>query len=384
MPLILKFKIIERCLYLKKIGFIVNPIAGMGGKVGLKGTDNLLQKALEIGAEPEAHIKASLAIKEILNLKENFIIYTGNGKLGANILSETDIPYNEIKLDIYNDCRDTKHLCNLFLKENIDLILFAGGDGTARDILDSTEGKIPVIGIPAGVKIHSGIFANRPREAGVILNRYIKGELRGFEKLEVMDIDENLYREGIVASKLYGYLNVPYDTKLLQGKKSRSLPSESSDQQSIAWEIIDNMEKDILYIVGPGSTTEWILNTLNIKGTLIGFDAIYNKKCIGIDLNEKDILKLIEKFKKEHVRIILTPIGGQGIILGRGNQQISSKVLALISKDNIIVAASKHKLMNLRGKPFIMDIIEEDIVRHFRGYLKVVTGYREYAVYKVI
>lgn len=368
---------------MKKIGFLVNPIAGMGGRVGLKGTDFLVEEALKKGAVPEAHIKAENAIKELVELKDKFEIYTGPGKLGEDILLDMGFDPNIVEIKRSDSAEDTKALCKAFSKE-VDLIVFAGGDGTARDVLDATVANKPVIGIPAGVKIHSAVFAKRPREAGILLSRYIKGELRGLQSAEVMDIDEELYREEIVSSKLYGYLEVPYDTKLLQGKKSRSLSSDSASQQSIAWDIVDNMEADVLYIIGPGSTTSYIMKTLNIEGTLIGFDAVLNKKLVGKDMAERDILRLIEKFKSLNIKLVLTPIGGQGIILGRGNQQLSSEVLRHITRKDIIVAATKTKLAELRGNPFIIDLQDEEMLQTLKGYMKVVTGYNEYAVYKAI
>lgn len=367
----------------KKIGFLVNPIAGMGGRVGLKGTDALLEEALKKGAEPEAHIKAENAIKEIVELKDKFEIYTGPENLGEDILLGMGFEPHIVEIKRSDSADDTKALCKSF-NEKVDLIVFAGGDGTARDVLDATAANKAVIGIPAGVKIHSAVFAKRPKEAGLLLSRYIKGELRGVQKAEVMDIDEELYRENIISSKLYGYLEVPYDTKLLQGKKSRSLSSDSASQQSIAWDIVDNMEADILYIIGPGSTTSYIMKTINIDGTLIGFDAVLNKKLVGRDMAEKDILKLIEEFESAKIKLVITPIGGQGIILGRGNQQLSSKVLRHIDRKNVIVAATKTKLAELRGNPFIIDLQDEEILQSLKGYLKVVTGYNEYAIYKAI
>lgn len=367
---------------MKKIGFLVNPIAGMGGRVGLKGTDFLVEEALKKGAVPEAQLKAQNAIKEIVELKSEFEIYTGPENLGADILLDMGLVPHIVEIKRSDSAEDTKALCKAF--SNVDLIVFAGGDGTARDVLDATDANKPVIGIPAGVKIHSAVFAKRPRDAGLLLSRYIRGELRGVQSAEVMDIDEELYRQEIVSSKLYGYLEVPYDTKLLQGKKSRSLSSDSASQQSIAWDIVDNMEADVLYIIGPGSTTSYIMKTLNIEGTLIGFDAVLNKKLVGKDMAERDILKLIEEFESSKIKLVLTPIGGQGIILGRGNQQLSSEVLRHIARKDIIVAATKTKLTELRGNPFIIDLQDEEILQRLKGYMHVVTGYNEYAVYKAI
>ncbi len=296
---------------------------------------------------------------------------------------QAGLSYQVLPIAVQNNVADSKLLCQLFLQEAVDGIIFAGGDGTARDVLDATKGKVPVIGIPAGVKIHSGVFAKKTEAAGELLREFILDILHGQEEAEVMDIDENLYREGMVAAKLYGYLSVPFNKQLLQGKKARSQPSGAASQQSIAWDIIDNMHDAILYLVGPGSTTSCIMKVLQLPYTLIGIDAVYQKQLIGKDLNEMAILKLLQQFKPQNTKLILTPISGQGILLGRGNQQISPNVLRLLGKENFIIIACTNKLVELHGKPFCLDTGYPEIDIALRGYYPVVTGYKEEVVYKV-
>ncbi|MGB5823881.1 MAG: ATP-NAD kinase family protein [Proteocatella sp.] len=368
---------------MKKIGLIVNPIAGMGGRVGLKGTDNLLEEAIRMGAIPRSPDRAVAMLQIIAEIKDRFELYCAGGNLGEDEALLAGISPALIRIPRTCTSEDTKILCRELVKRNVDLIVFAGGDGTARDVLDATQGKVPVIGIPAGVKIHSGVFAQKPEAAGMITKKFILGELRGIKQAEVMDIDEELYRREIVSSKLYGYMDVPFDNKLLQGKKSGSLPSDKANQQSMAWDVTDNMEPGTLYLIGPGSTTSCIMKTLHLKGTLIGLDCVLNRKLAGKDLGECDILRLMEGFPKEKIKLVLTPIGGQGIILGRGNQQLSSDVLRHIDRKNIIVMAGKNKLAELRGRPFIVDTGDRQTDENLKGYVNVVTGYKEYVVYKV-
>lgn len=367
---------------MKKIGLIVNPIAGMGGSTGLKGTDGMVQEAIKRGAKPNSPGRAIRALEVLADIKTDFVLMCAKGSLGQEEALNSGFCPELIDIQIQGNSEDTKALCREFLKNEVDAIIFAGGDGTARDILDIIQDQVVVVGIPAGVKIHSGVFAQKPEYAGKIMRRFIRGDLSGTMLAEVMDIDEELYRQGIVSSKLYGYMKVPFDNKLLQGKKSGSLPSEAANQQSMAWDITDSMDQDTIYLVGPGSTTSHIMKTLDLEYTLIGIDAVLNKSLIAQDLSEQGILELIGKFPDHKIKLILTPIGGQGIILGRGNQQISSKILMHIEKKDIIVMASKNKLAQLRGRAFILDTGDDKIDKKLSGYLNVVTGYREYVVYK--
>ena len=367
---------------MKKIGLIVNPIAGMGGSTGLKGTDGMLQEALKRGAKPNSPGRAVKALEILTEIKSEFSILCGSGALGEDEALMAGLSPEIINIEAQNNAQDTRNLCQEFLKNEVDAIIFAGGDGTARDILDIIHDQVVVVGIPAGVKIHSGIFSQKPEYAGQLLRKFILGELRGTRLAEVMDIDEALYRAGTVSSKLYGYMKVPFDNKLLQGKKSGSLPSEAANQQSMAWDITDYMEQDVIYLVGPGSTTSHIMKTLELPYTLIGIDAVLNKSLLAQDLSEQGILELMDKFPAHKIKLILTPIGGQGIILGRGNQQISSKILMHIEKKSIIVMASKNKLAQLRGRAFILDTGDKATDEKFGGYMNVVTGYKEYVVYK--
>ena len=205
-----------------------------------------------------------------------------------------------------------------------DLILFAGGDGTARDIFNAINGEIPVLGIPAGVKIQSAVFAINPTRAGDIAAKFMKEELTTVQELEVMDIDEEAYRKNRISSKLYGYLKVPYEESLVQGSKEATSGSEEIVLEAIASEVVESMNKDTLYIIGPGTTTRSIAESLGINKTLLGVDVVENGQLLASDVNEETLLRLV---KEKKAKIIVTVIGGQGFILGRGNQQISPEVI---------------------------------------------------------
>ncbi|MDM8534330.1 ATP-NAD kinase family protein [Clostridiaceae bacterium HSG29] len=365
---------------MKKIGLIINPIAGLGGSVGLKGTDNLSEKAIALGGKPKAIEKTMNTLMGV-DIDEDVVFYTASGEMGESLLKKMNFDYECIySKDDRSTAVDTYKCAKLFIEKNIDLLVFAGGDGTARDICNAVDENMAVVGIPAGVKVQSAVFAKNPKKASNLINKFLNGKSL-LKKCEVIDLDEDMYRNGVIQPKLYGYLNVPYDKKLLQNKKARSPLSEENNQRLIAYDICDNMENGILYIIGPGSTTKAIMDNLNLKNTLIGVDLIFNKKIYKNDVSEKDILDAMDIYEKTYV--IVTPIGGQGYVFGRGNQQISEKVINKIEKEDIFIVATETKLVKLINEPLLIDTGSEETNEKLKGYYKVITGYKERRVMKV-
>ena len=367
---------------MKKLGLIVNPIAGMGGSVGLKGTDGVLEEAVKRGSIPKALDKTRTAIEQLNDIKSDLEIITCDNNMGQNAIKDLNF---KTKIIYHSDGKmttsyDTTEAAKKMLDEKVDLIMFAGGDGTARDIYNGVEEKITVIGIPAGVKIHSPVFAQVPAKAGELAKLYLEGKTTLTKEVEVLDIDEDEYRKGNVNTKLYGYMMVPFERRFMQNKKAPSLLSEKSQQYDIAAEVIKDMLPDIYYIIGPGSTTRAIMEILNLKYTLIGIDIICNKRLVANDLCEKQILKYVKEKKS---KLIITPTGGQGFLLGRGNQQISPEIIKVIGKNNIIVIATKEKVASLGGKPFLVDTGSSETDNMLKGYVKVITGYMEGVMYKI-
>lgn len=366
-----------------RIGFLVNPIAGMGGAVGLKGTDGeLYQLAMKLGAKPIAPERASRFIKSMLKLNIiNFIdIITVSGNMGSYYLKNNDIPH-KIILNVYPPTtrNDTKMASDLFLKENIDLIIFVGGDGTAKDIYDVIDLKVPVIGVPSGVKMYSSVFAINPEAAAETLKFFIEGKTVLSER-EVMDIDEDAYRRDELKINLYGYLKVPIYERFIQAGKEVMFGYDiEENKRAIAKYVIEEMDPNTLYILGPGTTTKTIANLLNQDKTLLGVDAYYNKKLIKKDIAEKDILNLLTKYHR--VKLIVSPLGGEGFIFGRGNQQLSPAVLAKIGKENIIVVATRDKIRRLNE--LYVDTGDPKIDNMLKGYIRVIVDYREEIVMKV-
>ena len=354
----------------------MNPIAGMGGKVGLKGTDGneILYKAIELGAVREAPSKAIKALKKLEDIKDELLIVTCSGDMGqkeANSLGfKTKIAFyiDENRTNSNHTIQGTKKI----IEEGVDLLLFVGGDGTARNIYEAGGGKVITLGVPAGVKIHSPVYANTPEKAGELALLYLTRENMAVKEEEVVDIDEEAFRNDRVITTLYGYLKVPVAKRFMQNKKAPTPLSEEASQRAIALDIVDNMEEDICYIIGPGTTTRAIMQTLNIPYTLLGVDIVMNRKTIKLDVAEKDLLKYVNRYPS---KIILTPTGGQGYLLGRGNQQISSQVINKIGKESIIVISTNSKIIELRGKHLLIYTGDEKTDEMLKGYYRVKVGY---------
>ncbi len=366
---------------MKRVGFIVNPIAGMGGSVGLKGTDGVYQKAVALGAKPRSSHRSMEAISVLSDLKEDIEIITCSHEMG-----EDEAKYFGFSTIVvwHNDSmcssEDTIAAAKTMMQEDVDFILFAGGDGTARDIYNAVGMKVPVIGIPAGVKIHSPVYAKNPTKAGELARLYLTGNIKRLQEVEVLDIDENAYRAGHVNTKLYGYLKIPYERNYVQNRKAPTPFSETASQVSAALDVMDNMQEDVLYVVGPGTTTRAVMEQLGLPYTLLGVDIILNKQMVALDVAEKQLLGLI---KGKKCKLIVTPIGGQGYLLGRGNQQISPAVIKQIGKENIIVITTKHKISELRGNPFLVDTGDSEADEMLKGYIKAIVGYKEQIIYPI-
>lgn len=369
---------------MKKLGVIVNPVAGMGGRVGLKGSDGIeiLRKAREMGAEPESPRRAIEALKIIAKLKNEIEVLAYPDEMGADECSQAGLEPEVIGSIKSGETspEDTMEAAREMAQKGVDLILFAGGDGTARNIYTAIGAKIPVLGIPAGVKIHSAVYAINPRSAGEVASLYLQGQVVNIREAEVMDIDEEAFRQGRVNARLYGYLKVPVERRV-QSVKSGAR-SEQAEMEGMAAEVAANMEKDTLYIIGPGTTTRTIMERLELPNTLLGVDVVFNRELVANDVGEKQLFNLLEQHKgKAH--IVVTAIGGQGHVFGRGNQQISPRVIRLVGKNNIIVVASREKLVALQPHPLLVDTGDPDLDQELSGYVRVVTGWEDSIMYRI-
>ena len=374
----------------KPLGLIINPVAGLGGRVGLKGSDGveIQQKALVLGAEPQSLDRAIQALEVLVPFRDEFELITYPGEMGrdpARACGFTPDVIGSITPGATTP-QDTITAANEMESLGVNLILFTGGDGTAKDIYNAVADRVPVLGIPAGVKIHSAVFGTNPRQTGELAVLFMQGMATRLRAAEVMDIDEEAVRAGVLTAKLYGYLKVPYRRNLVQTVKSGTDPGEREALHSIACDVVESMDADSLYIIGPGTTTRAITSLLGFDKTLIGVDVITRDRLVAKDVNESQLLELLN----EHdAKIIITPIGGQGYLFGRGNQQISPRVLKRLGVveghviENLIVISTTDKIHSLRGRSFLVDTGDLEIDKLLSGYVQVVTGYKERLMYKI-
>ena len=377
-----------------KLGLIVNPIAGMGGSVGLKGTDGAeaLRKARVLGAQPEATRRAAAGLRVVAAGMPGITLLTCAGAMGEDAARECGmepVVVGEMRSDISayaSDGADTRRACGEMRRLGVELLLFAGGDGTARDVCAALGGAgepVAALGIPAGVKMHSAVFALTPRRAGETALRFLRGEL-GVADAEVMDIDEEAFRGGRVSAALYGYIRVPQDAQAVQTGKSAAAVDERDAARGIGERVVADMEEGVVYIIGPGTTTRAIADVMGIRKTLLGVDVALDGRLIAADANESDLLRLT---RDTPAKIVVGVIGGQGYIFGRGNQQISARAIRRVihreGTGNIIVAATRGKLLALGGKPLLVDTGDSALDDELSGYVSVITGVGETHTYRV-
>ncbi len=369
----------------KKLGVIVNPVAGLGGRVGLKGTDgqDVARRARSLGASPESPRRTAEALEVIREIRGDVETFSYPREMGEDVLKEEGFRtkvLGSIRVG-HTTSSDTENAAREMAELGVDLLLFAGGDGTARDVYRAVGHRVTVLGVPTGVKMHSAVFALSPRIAGDVTVNFLRASKPNFSEAEVMDIDEASFRRGVLNARLYGYLRVPEERQHLQSAKSGATSTERQVVQGIATELFRTMERGTLYIFGPGSTTRDILEQLHLGKTLLGVDVVKDGKVVAKDVNESQLDELLGK--RTPAKIVVTPIGGQGYIFGRGNQQLSSKIIKKVGKENLIVVASKQKLASLEGRPLLVDTGDTDIDASLAGYTRIIVGSDDYAMYRV-
>ncbi len=369
-----------------KLGVIVNPYAGLGGSVGLKGSDGeaIRSEALARGAEQRAPARMQRTLESIGEFNQQIEVICFAGDMGEVAAKNAGFIPRIIGVAKNNpsEAEDTCAAAQALINEQADLILFAGGDGTARLIADVVGTAQPVLGVPSGVKMHSGVYAISPEAAGEILKQLLTGKLVNIAERDVKDIDEEAFRNGQVRARFYGTLLVPEDSQNLQQVKNAGTERDELAQLDVAQEMIDQLQPDTLYLVGPGSTTHLFLQELGLEGSLLGVDLLLNNKLIALDVSAPQIVQQLDNFTGQ-VKIIITAIGGQGHILGRGNQQFTPAIVRRIGKDNIYIIAARGKILALDGRPLLVDTNDPQLDKQLVGYWPVITGYRDTIIYPV-
>lgn len=369
-----------------KLGLIVNPYAGLGGSVGLKGSDGqaTVNEALARGAEPRALERAERALRGLLPQRDEIQVYCFSGDMGETTASALGFSYTLVGAPAHSQtsAEDTRTAAKILHQSAVDLLLFAGGDGTARNIADAVGLHQAALGIPSGVKMHSAVYAITPEAAGLIVKDLIAHQLVTLAERDVKDIDEDAFRQGQVKARWYASLHVPEAPLFLQNVKNSGVQVDELAQRDLAAGVIEQLEDDTLYIVGPGSTTKIFLQELGLEGSLLGVDLLAQRGLVARDVSAQQIIAAMDQHTGP-VKIIITAIGGQGHIIGRGNQQLTPEILRRVGKSQIVVIATREKIRALEGRPLLVDSNDPDIDQHFSGHWPVITGYRESILYPV-
>ncbi len=370
------------------IGLVVNPLAGLGGSLGLKGSDGeVMRDRLQSLSAEQRHRALDRVERALLPLREaggSVIFSTWGGDMGAEVLAALGLPHSVLgeAAEQPSLARDTRDAVNALVGQGVDLILFAGGDGTARDVFDAIGSHFPVLGIPAGVKMHSGVFAVSPEAAGELLLQLVRGGLVGLVSREVRDIDEEAFRHDKVRSRFYGEMLVPGEGRYLQHTKVAGRESPELVADDIADWLAENMELGRTYLVGPGSTTAGIMDRLGLPNTLLGVDVVRDGKLIVSDADEATLLEVLAAAPGD-ATIVVTVIGGQGNVFGRGNQQFSPDVIRKVGCDNVLVVAAKSKITALEGRPLLVDTNDPLLDKQLSGWHTIVTGYDDRILYRI-
>mgnify|MGYP000877019480 CR=1 FL=1 len=369
-----------------RLGLILNPWAGIGGSLGLKGSDGdeIRAAAMAAGAVPRAAERLSRALQPLRPFADRLEILGFGGDMGQDLAQSLGFSYTPVGQAAHQPSQpeDTLAAASALRQEGVDLLLFAGGDGTARLIADAIGHSLPVLGIPAGVKMHSGVFAVSPEAAGEILTRLLTRHWVDLMERDVRDIDEEALRQSQVRARWYASMLVPELPELLQGVKNAGAQVDELAQDELAAGVAEDLEPGTLYILGPGSTTFAVARQLGLEASLLGVDLLLDAELIAKDLTAGQLLAQVTAHSGD-VRLLVTAIGGQGHVFGRGNQQLSPELLRFLGRERVQVIATRDKLRALQGRPLLLDTNDPRLDQQWRGYWPIVCGYRETLLYPV-
>jgi predicted polyphosphate/ATP-dependent NAD kinase len=351
-----------------RIGLIVNPVAGMGGRVGLKGTDGAetARRARALGADPVAPLRAGRALARLERCRGELAILAAPHSMGGDAARSHGFETEVLEAGApaaETSAADTRRAAAEMERRGVELILFAGGDGTGRDIAGATGGRVPILGIPTGVKMHSGVFATSPEAAADILAAGFGGgrslELR---EAEVLDGEEER-----LSPRLYGVVRVPRDRRRMQNPKAGSRGADA-EVDALCRAVAAEARGEGLTILGPGTTTARVLAHLGLEGTLLGVDAVERGELVGSDLREAELLVLLDG---RPARLVVGVAGGQGYLFGRGNQQLSPAVIRRVGAGGLVVIASLEKVALLDPPVLRVDTGDPALDRELEGWRHV-------------
>ncbi|MBO1414046.1 ATP-NAD kinase family protein [Streptomyces sp. FH025] len=371
------------------LGLVVNPVAGLGGRVGLKGSDgeDLQRRARALGARPSSTARAALTLCQLTGVE----LLTAEGSMGADAAEAAGLPARVVHrpaTTARTTAAETRAAVRALAAAGVELLLFCGGDGTARDVLDALgpRSPLPVLGIPAGVKMHSAVFAVHPRAAAEVVAAWARGgaDVR-LEAAEVVDRDDSALREGRVSARLYGRLTVPVlPARVQQRKTGASAAPDPSAVGGIAAEVAERVGPGGLLLLGPGGTTHAVATALGAADAcLTGVDLLLLRPDGTARVLRRDARADQLRGLPAAPWIALSPIGGQGFLLGRGNQQLTPELLRTAGRERLLVLATEAKLAALAGRPLLLDTGDPELDRALSGHVRVITGRRSSAVYRL-
>lgn len=363
-----------------RLAVVVNPDAGLGGRLGFKGSDGRAAEARAAGAQDRAGPRMKQCLEKLAELaREPIEIIAWDGRMGGDW-----IPGNYTSTGVTPDITDAASTSDFIKSHSPDLFLYAGGDGTTRDIVEALgDREIPLVGVPGGVKMHSGCFATTPKAAAEVVWSFVTGDLM-IARTEVMDLDEEVYRKGEWKVKMYGEAFTPASPRWMQGAKEQvQRESEEETLEAMSAHIANLVEEnsDLMIVWGSGGTLRQMCKQLGHESTLLGIDILHAGKMYN-DLNEQGLLEIISSHDGE-IKLLLSPMGGQGFLIGRGNLQLSPDVLRSIGIENILGIATPAKLLGLNELRIDTSDENLDAVIRSKKYLKVLQGYRTTRVIRV-
>lgn len=368
------------------VGLVINPIAGIGGPAGLKGSDgaHVQEIALAKGSASRSPERAARALAAVVSAFPGARVVTAAGAMGADAVRAAGlVPEVVYPGALRSTGADTASAVRAIAAAEASLVLFVGGDGTARDVAAGLPPGVPMLGIPAGVKMYSGCFAVSPSAAGALAARWIESTLP-VEDREVLDVDEQAIRTGRVDPRLFAVVQVPILPGRTQARKSSTPASEAAGVRMAAAGAIATMDPTTRYLLGPGGTTMEIARQLGIPKTPLGVDVVRGGRVELTDASERELLQLLTApTDAGPAQAMVTVIGGQGFLLGRGNQQLSAAVLRALGTNPLRVVATEHKLTALAGRPLLVDTGDRNLDRTLAGYATVITGVGRASVYPV-
>ncbi|MFA5606645.1 MAG: NAD(+)/NADH kinase [Leucobacter sp.] len=366
-----------------RIGLIVNPVSGIGGPAGLGGSDGAAAQAeaLARGSVPRSGSRAERLLRALTRQGVTAEILTARGAMGEDAVRAAGwepalvLPIPEAGRP--TTAADTSRIA-AELRPRVDVIVFAGGDGTARDVLAGTDEEVILLGVPAGVKMHSGVFARSPEAAAGIIAA--SGGASVSHPVEIVDIDEEARRNGRLNSRIYGRARVLGRRGSTQGGKIGSTAETGEQLGGIAAEVDERIDPEAVVLFGPGTTVRRVSEAMGFESTLLGVDAVIDGELVGSDCSAEELARLTEG---RRVQLVVSPVGGQGFLLGRGNQQIDERVLARVDADDLLIVCTSAKLGDLAGGPFWIDAQDPSLIERFAGPRRVIVGRHHEAVVRV-